>query len=154
VTESVFPVTLRPVTRANWVDCIGLAVAPEQRKFVAANAVSLAQAAYEPECTPLAVYADETMVGFVMYAHDQDDGNWWIYRLMTDAQHQGKGYGRAALQLAISHVRQQPGCDKIVISIEPGNDAARRLYESEGFRATGEVIGGEDVLVLHSTIAR
>jgi ribosomal protein S18 acetylase RimI-like enzyme len=37
------------------------------------------------------------MVGFVMYGIDADDDNYWIYRLMIDARHQRKGYGRAAM---------------------------------------------------------
>lgn len=146
-TEPTKTVTLRPITRDNWIDCVSLTVSQEQRQFIASNAFSLAQAAYEPECTPLAVYAGETMVGFVMYVLDPDDGNWWIYRLMIDAKHQGNGYGRAALDLAIARIKR-PNCNKVVISIEPANDVARRLYEARGFRATGAQINGEDVLEL------
>jgi len=60
-------VTLRPVTADNWKQCVGLSVEPEQKLFVAPNAYSLAEAAYEDGCVPLAIYHDETMVGFAMY---------------------------------------------------------------------------------------
>ena len=45
---------------------------------------SLAQAFVQPECIPLALYAENKPVGFVMYALDEDDHEYWIYRLMID----------------------------------------------------------------------
>ena len=59
-------ISLRSITRDNYLECMRLKVAPEQEGFVASNAFSLANAAYVPGCTPLAIYADETMVGFIM----------------------------------------------------------------------------------------
>ena len=55
--------TLREIGRENWEQCVRLEVAPEQERFVASNAVSLAQSKYEPEWTPLALYDGEEMVG-------------------------------------------------------------------------------------------
>ena len=54
-------ITLQPITSDNWVECIQLAPTAEQQRigFVEPNRGSLAQA--------YAIYADETMVGFVMY---------------------------------------------------------------------------------------
>lgn len=83
-----------------------------------------------------------------MYALDRDDGNWWIYRLMIDERYQGRGYGRAALEQVIARIRQEPGCDKIIVSIKPDNTVARTLYRSVGFVETGQQIGGEDVMCL------
>lgn len=139
---------MRDVTYENWEECIALRVSEAQRKMVAPNVYSLAQAKVQPECVPLAIYADGTMVGFVMYALDRDDGNWWIYRLMIDERYQGRGYGRAALEQVIARIRQEPGCDKIIVSIKPDNTVARTLYRSVGFVETGQQIGGEDVMCL------
>lgn len=136
-------IELRPITRQNWRACVRLRVATEQEQLVATNAGSLAQAAYEPECVPLAVYDGDTMVGFVMYALDADDNSYWIYRVMIDAQQQRRGYGRAAMERLIEHMRALPGCDAITISYVEHNDAARQLYRSLGFVETGEVIEGE-----------
>lgn len=136
---------LKPITRDNFRECIKLNVAPEQAHFVASNVYSLAQAKVEPECVPLAIYDGATMVGFLMYALDPNENNYWIYRLMIDARYQGRGYGRAAMQAAIDVIRRQPACDQIAISYEPQNEAARSLYKSLGFNETGEVIDGETV---------
>ena len=138
-------ITLQPITRENYRACAWLEVAPEQERFVASNAYSLAQACYELECTPLVIYAGDTMVGFAMYALDPDDHKYWIYRLMIDAAHQGKGYGRAAMKLLIEDIRRLPGCDEIGISYVPENSGAKHLYASLGFVESGEVIENETV---------
>lgn len=144
-------ITLEPITRDNYRACVQLRVAPDQEHFVASNAFSLVQAAYEPECVPLAIYDGETMVGFAMYALDPDEGSYWIYRLMIDVGHQGKGYGRAAMMALIERMRQLPDCDQLAISYEPHNDVARRLYAGLGFVETGEIIDGETVARLRWT---
>jgi diamine N-acetyltransferase len=145
MTEQAGPVTLRPLDRHNWRECVRLKVRPDQDHFVASNTYSIAQSKMEPECVPLAIYAGDTMVGFLMYALDADDGDYWIYRLMIAADQQGKGYGRAAMQSAIRLMRELPGCTGITISYEPENTVAERLYESLGFRKTGQMVAGEVV---------
>jgi diamine N-acetyltransferase len=140
-------ITLRDVTRDNWLECVRLKVAEDQQRYVASNAVSLAQSKYEPECVPLAVYDGETMVGFVMY-HPEDYGLsklWFIERLMVGQQYQGKGYGRAAMEGLIAHLKAIPGYAAILISFIPVNTAADRLYSSLGFTDTGEIEEGEIV---------
>jgi diamine N-acetyltransferase len=143
-------ITLRAITRANWRECVSLEPAPEQALFVAPNAVSLAQATYEPEWLPLAIYDEDTMVGFVMYGRNHKDGDKnWIMRLMVDSQYQRRGHGRAAMQEVIRRLRQEPDCDEIAISYEAENVVAERLYLSLGFRKTGEVIYVETVARLN-----
>lgn len=144
-------IQLKPIDRENFRPVIRLKVAPGQEEFVASNAVSIAQSKIEPECVPLAVYADETPVGFVMYAFDADEQKYWIYRLMIDGSQQGKGYGRGAMEAVIALLRTQPGCDEIGISYVRENEAAARLYERLGFETTGEIVEGEVVARLSLT---
>ena len=60
-------ISLREITRETLRDVLRLKVAPEQEKFVATNAVSIAQAHFYPETAWFrAIYADDTPVGFVM----------------------------------------------------------------------------------------
>jgi diamine N-acetyltransferase len=141
-------VTLRPLTPANWQECIKLRVREDQLSFVAPNLYSLAEARIYPECVPLAIYAGETMVGFLMYALSSEDQRHWLIRFMIDGRFQGKGYGRAALSLAIDAIRLLPGCERIYLSYEPENTHAEQLYAGFGFIPTGEVLDGEKVVCM------
>lgn len=140
-------VELRDVTIDNWRACVRLKVAPEQEKFVASNAVSLAQSKFEPESVPLAAYDGDTMVGFIMY-HPEDYGMaklWFIERLMVGKDYQGKGYGRAIMEALLSRLRPVAGYNAVLISFIPENTAAQNLYASLGFVDTGEIEEGEVV---------
>ena len=149
-------ITLRPITAENWVACIRLSATPEQqqRGYVAQNVSSLAQAYAERWWTPCAIYADETMVGFVMYgrwpesgipAHHgtPEAGVDYILRIMIDQAYQERGYGRAAMEAVIARITAQPNSRAIEIGYDRDNVAAARLYTSLGFREVAEEEGGE-----------
>ena len=126
----------------NFSAVVGLTVTPEQADFVAPNLYSIAEAAIEPTWTPLAIYAEDDIVGFALFGRDET-GRWWIMRYMIDAQHQGKGYGTAALPVLIGLMVERHGFVEISLDYSPGNDVAERLYARMGFVPTGEVEGGE-----------
>jgi diamine N-acetyltransferase len=139
-------ITLQEITSKNWRNCVRLKVRSDQENFVASNVYSLAQSKYEPGLVPLAVYDGETMVGFVMYSEQPfEPGKYFIYRVMVGAEFQGKGYGRATMQTLIERIKKLPNCQEIALSYEPENEVAERLYESLGFRKTGEVLEEEVV---------
>jgi diamine N-acetyltransferase len=66
-------------------------------------------------------------------------------RYMIDAQHQGKGYGTAALPVLIDLMVERHGCGEIFPGYEPSNDVAERLYARMEFVPTGEMVGSEIV---------
>ncbi len=136
---------LRKISRENLLECIGLHTSDDQKEFVATNVFSIAQAYVEPTWVPLAIYADETMVGFVMYGREVETGFDWIIRLMIDARYQGRGYGRATMLELLATLRQPPDSKGIKISYSPQNQTAERLYAQLGFRPTGEIEEGEVV---------
>jgi diamine N-acetyltransferase len=139
---------LQPVTWANFSAVVALTVTPEQEDFVSANLYSIAEAYLEPTWTPLAIYAGDDLVGFAMFGRDDETGRWWIMRIMIDPQHQGKGYGTAALRLLIDLMVARHGCDEIFLGYAPANDVAGRLYARMGFVPTGEIMGSEIVAQL------
>jgi diamine N-acetyltransferase len=138
-------VSLRDITNDNWREIVRLEPDHSQQRYVAPNVYSLAEARVNPEWTPLAIYEDDEPVGFLMYGQDPDDGQLWIIRMMIDAAHQGNGYGRAAMQLVLERLRNAASHDNVMIGWVPDNLAAGRLYESLGFRKTGEIVEGEIV---------
>jgi diamine N-acetyltransferase len=145
VTEAV---TLRELTGETVRAICDLEVAPEQRGYVAPNAVSIAQAYFEPKAWFRAVYAGETPVGFVMLELDTAAKEYFLWRFMIAAEHQRRGYGRQALDLVVDHVRRLPGATKLVSSFVPGEHGPRGFYLGYGFVETGEVHGGERVIEL------
>jgi len=148
-------VTLREVTAKTVRDVCNLNVSAEQQHFVAPNAVSIAQAYFEPAAWFRAVYADETPVGFAMLydptrtsTPEAGPDTCFLWRFMIDRQHQRRGYGAAALDLLVAHSRTLAGVTKMKTSYVPKPGNASPLYERAGFRATGEVDEGEHVLEL------
>jgi diamine N-acetyltransferase len=141
-------VTLREITADTVRAICNLEVAPEQRGYVAPNAVSIAQAHFEPKAWFRAVYAGETPVGFLMLELDTDAEEYFLWRFMIAGEHQGHGYGRGALDLVVAHVRSLPGASKLVSSFVPGEHGPRDFYLRYGFVETGEVDGGEHVIEL------
>ena len=136
------------IDRHNYLSVLDLSVAEEQRRFVASNMYSLAQAFVQPECIPLALYAENRPVGFVMYALDEDDHEYWIYRLMIDKRYQRRGYGREAMRMLIERIQADENHRVIYISFEPENLPAQTLYESLGFVPDGRIEYGEVVYKL------
>ena len=139
--------SLVEIDRHNYLSILDLSVSEAQHSFVASNTYSLAQAFVQPECVPLALYAENKPVGFAMYCIDESDREYWIYRLMIDQRHQGRGYGRAAMLLLIDRIRSEMDEQRhrIYISFEPENEVAKSLYESLGFVPDGRVEYGEIV---------
>ncbi|NWF61643.1 MAG: GNAT family N-acetyltransferase [Fischerella sp.] len=142
-------ITLREINQNNWKECIRLKTTEEQEKFVASNLYSLAESKFYPSSVPLGIYHHETMVGFMMYDR-MDSGyqnsGYFIWRFMIDKSHQGKGYGKAAMQAVIKLLQEKPGCKEILIGYKPENVVAEKLYLSLGFQKTGLIEHG-DVLV-------
>ncbi|WP_314585797.1 GNAT family N-acetyltransferase [Paenibacillus terrigena] len=142
-----------PTTRDNWREAMQLQVHEEQSPYVASVVVSLAKVHIRPDgdqydYAPFNIYnAEDRLIGFIMTAVD-DTTTWsyWLTGFIIDTMEQGKGYGKAALQAAIDHIRTQfPQSQRVNLTAHADNTRARRLYEKFGFTATGEVYDGEVV---------
>jgi diamine N-acetyltransferase len=148
-------VELREVTAATVRAVCGLDVAPEQRGLVAPNAVSIAEAYFEPAAWFRAIQAGDALVGFAMLydptrtgTPDEGPEVCFLWRFMIDAAHQRRGHGLAALRLLVAHARTLPGVTRMRTSFVPRDGNAGPVYARAGFRPTGEVSDGEVVLEL------
>ena len=154
---------LEKITVKNVRDILELSVSEDQKKFVATNTESLIEAfcaiTGEGVALPFGIYDDAVPVGFTMVGYSDYDwedapaiawDSYSIWRFMIDQRHQGKGYGKAALAAVLDYIRTYP-CGKAsycLLSYEPENEVAKRLYHSFGFRENGEMDGDEIVAVL------
>ncbi len=141
-------VELREVTGETVRAICRLQVAPDQRLFVAPNAVSFAEALFEPKAWYRAILADDRPVGFVMLYEDPGVARSYLWRLMIDARYQGLGFGRRAVALVVDHVRSRPDATALLVSWVPGSGSPERFYLDLGFEPTGEIDAGEVVASL------
>jgi pimeloyl-ACP methyl ester carboxylesterase len=143
-------IELRELTAENWQACVELQLSDDQQGFLESNAVSIAESRFHPWMLPLAIYAGNTMVGFVMYSDERDPRlpRYWVHRLMIDRRQQGRGYGRAAMQEVIRRIAAKPDGDEVWTGYVPQNDVARRFYGSLGFVEQGEAPWGGDIIAL------
>lgn len=138
-------VTLREITAETVRAIISLDVAPSQAGCVAPNAVSIAQAYFEPKAWFRAIYAGDDPVGFIMLFDDADKPEYYLWRLMVAADHQSQGYGRRAVELLVDYVRTRPNATELLTSYVPDEVGPMRFYQKIGFVETGEVDDGEVV---------
>jgi len=147
-------IKLEPINDNNREAVLALFVREDQ-PFVASNQTSLRQAdeinAEQPGMArPFAIYADEKLVGFCMFAFDpeeeDEDDRYWLWRFMIDKSEQGRGYGQAALAEIIKYFKDN-GADRLFLSTEPENERGLHIYHKAGFRETGIIDSGEAVLM-------
>ncbi len=144
-------VELRKIAEDNFIDAFNLRLASGQERFVSHPVRSLAQAyVYRNQCQPFGIYSSGKMVGYVMVIYDWDVPEYDIWHMMIDESVQGHGYGKAALDRVIEYIRTKPfgGSDRVALTCNKDNQAARKLYESRGFTATGVEDEDEIELVL------
>jgi diamine N-acetyltransferase len=142
-------VSLREVTAKTVRTICNLIVSEEQKHFVAPNAVSIAQAYFTKKAWFRAIYADGTPVGFVMLAENPKRGQYYLWRFMIDAKHQGKGYGKKALELIIKRVKKNPKAKALYLSTVKAKGSADPFYKKFGFEFTGKMDGIEHIMKLN-----
>src|SRR6188768_2564596 len=120
-------VSIRELNADNWIKAARLQVGEVQANFIATNMESIAWSKYEKDLIPAGIYADDEVVGFVLYGKWPDEPNrWGIARYMIDANQQGKGYGKAGMQEVIRMIREEhPEATGLKLAYVPGNDVAR-----------------------------
>lgn len=147
---------LEPVTGENFDAVCAIRVRPDQAHLVSPVVKSLAEAyVHTPAAWPRAIVDGGEIVGFVMAfldiawdpAGDPADRRSGIWRLNIHADHQGKGYGRFAVQAVTEEIRRR-GTRLAYVSWHTGQNSPEAFYVGLGFRPTGELSGGERVGVL------
>jgi diamine N-acetyltransferase len=140
-------VELREVTK-NTVRAVCGLDAGDAGAQVAPNAVSIAQAYFAPEAWFRAICAGEELVGFLMLydptlSMAPEEKEFMLWRLMLDRRFQGRGYGHAAVEALVAHVRTRPGADALFVSHVKDAQPLARFYGSLGFVYTGDEEDGE-----------
>jgi diamine N-acetyltransferase len=140
-------VTLREITADNLFDIIDLQITKSQERYVQPNAVSIAEAHFEPGGWFRGVYAGDRPVGFVMLFNSTIPGamptdpveptDMVLWRLMIDQRYQRQGLGRRTLDIVRAHILAMGGFTRLLSSFVPGPDGPEKFYLSYGFKKTG-----------------
>jgi diamine N-acetyltransferase len=141
-------VSLQQITADTVRTICNLAVHPEQQKFVAPNAVSIAQAYFSEHAWFRAIYADDTPVGFAMLHDEPAKPEYFLWRFMIDARYQRMNFGRQAMELIIAHVRTRPNATEFLTSVVQAEGGPQPFYEKVGFQLTGAYEDGEAMMRL------
>jgi ribosomal protein S18 acetylase RimI-like enzyme len=83
------------------------------------------------------VLDDDVAIGSLWLAmreegNEGNSGEWFIYDIVIDPEHRGKGLGRSTMQAAEEYVRSEGGT-RLALNVFGPNTVARRLYESMGY---------------------
>jgi len=149
-------IELRKIDGDNIEKVIALDVGENQKDFIeTTNLRSFADAhmlnADGIPATPLAIYADDIMVGFLMYIYDTTDHEsfqnevyfgkktYFIWHFMIDKSHQGKGYGKLAFEKMLTDIETMPLGEAQYVDLfyHKSNVIAKELYASFGFVESG-----------------
>lgn len=147
----------REITRETLRPLLRLKLSPGQENLVASNAVTIAQAAYEPASAVFGLWDGEDAVGLLamidiprhpdgLKPGDVPDAA-YLWRLLISAESQGKGYGRAAIDLA-KQIARDWGYLKLAASVVDAPNSNMGFYEALGFRQTGDTVDDELVIVI------
>jgi diamine N-acetyltransferase len=139
------PVSLQEITEETVIDICNLSntLSEAQRKMVADNAKSIAQAHFSKHAWFRAIYAGETPVGFLMLYDNPDEHEYFLWRFMIAGPHQGNGYGRQAIELLLDYLRSRPGAHELLTSCGEGEASPEGFYLSLGFERDGKVYDDE-----------
>jgi diamine N-acetyltransferase len=140
-------ISLREITQDNFYACMRLKVRTDQ-PFVASNAFSVAESKIFPFWITNAIYYDEEIVGFMMYTKNYEENELYLCRFMIDQNHQGKGYGKGALDLLKEIAMSDENIKTIKLSTNPTNENGIRIYEKFGFIDMKYMDHDEEVFVL------
>lgn len=138
------------INESNFKDVIKLAVTNEQKKFVASNMYSLAEAYAIPHLEPRAIMDDDNLIGFLMYTLQDDEYDHCaaLWRFMIAPEYQGKGYGHKAMMVLIDYLKGIDSIDRFLTSYEPENEHAKALYTKCGMKENGDISDGEVVTIM------
>ncbi len=130
-----------------------LEVGEKQKNLVASVAQSFADALFPPadyeNGAPLpwirGVLRNSEPAAFIMCADPTErQKDPWLWRLLVDRSHQGRGVGKFAVESVLVRYREM-GCARVLVCWVPTEGNAGDFYKKIGFVETGEKMGEEIV---------
>ena len=129
-----------------------LSLKPGQEQFLAPVSYAVAGTVANPATAwQRVVLDDEEVVGFVSANFDpeapQEHFRSVLWRINVDADDQGRGVGRFAVQKLLEEARNR-GMDHVDVIYEAGEGGPQAFFERVGFSPVGETEYGEVIAEL------
>ena len=143
-------IKLKMVDETTFDQVIELSLAEQDKRRVASNVYSLAQAwllREKHQVFPHAIISGETVVGFLLLTKDRDKKEYYVWRLMIDQAYQSLGYGKEAIRQVIQMARADVACQSLRVAYVMGNHRMRGILDSLEFKSSGPS-GNEIVMTL------
>ncbi|MGI6879504.1 GNAT family N-acetyltransferase [Microbacterium sp. gxy059] len=126
-----------------------LTLKPGQEEFVSPTTYAVAMVVADPQTTWQRVVMDgEEVVAFIRAHFDPDDPTDYlraaVWRVNVDADAQGRGAGRFAVEAVMEEGRRR-GFDHLSVVYEPGEGGPEAFFRRVGFRPVDENEYGEVV---------
>lgn len=124
-----------------------LSLKPGQEQFLAPLSYGIAATVLNPQTTWQRVILDgDEVVGYVSANFDpeapQEHFRSVLWRINVDADDQGRGVGRFALESLLAEARER-GMDHVDVIYEPGEGGPEAFFRAVGFEPKGETEYGE-----------
>lgn len=140
-------ITLKEITKDNWLECIYLKLNEDEKDFIAPNMYSIAEAQFYSEAESKAIYLGDKMIGYTLYGQSEDDASmYFIDRFMIDANFRNQGYAEEVFKIIIK-IGKDKGYNILGSSTDLDNYKMQRLFEKLGFYTKGEI--DEDELLYY-----
>ena len=144
-------IIFKEITKDNYKECFALSVNNNQTNFVDSTTLSLAKAfVFKDISKPFAIYNDNIMIGFLLLRFDYEINNCFLWEFLIDKKYQSNGLGKQSLLYLIDWVKNSTKFKSISTTYKYGNETAKNLYYSLGFKYLSNCIEhNEEDLILY-----
>jgi len=141
------PLHLVELSAATIVAVNTLSLKPGQEQFLAPVSYGIAATVIDPSTTwQRVVMDDDEVVGFVSAGFDESNPEEHLrsvlWRINVDADDQGRGVGRFAVESLLSEARAR-GAERVNVIYEAGENGPEAFFRRVGFTPVGETEYGE-----------
>lgn len=145
---------IKEINKDNYKEALKLQVFEEQIGYIESVQECLEEASENSSWRPVGIYDEDTLVGFSMYGllHEVEyrGPRVWLDRILIDKNHQGKGYGKASVEILLKRLYEEYNEKKTYLSVYDDNEAAVKLYKRIGFVFNGEIdTKGEKIMEIN-----
>ncbi len=140
---------LEELSAATLVAVNHMSLKPGQAQFLAPVSYGVAATVIDPRTSwQRVVLAGDDVVGFVSANFDEHETQEWfrsvLWRINVDADDQGQGIGRFAIEGLVNEARER-GMDHVDVIYEAGEGGPEAFFRRVGFEPVGETEFGEVV---------